>query len=593
MSLGLQDRRDADFLVKEVLRVEHLFEQPQFEDHSWETYDHIMDAANRFANEEMAPTLSEGDRVGLRFEDGEVITPECFREVYRKYREGGWTVLAESAEHGGIGFPRCLTVHAMSPLIGSNMALFTLPGLNHGAGEMIAKVGTPEQFELYVTRLFDGQWGGTMCLTEPEAGSDVGSIRTSAKQAPDGSWHITGTKIFITWGEHDLTENIVYPVLARVEGDPVGTRGISLFLVSKYHVDKDGNLGARNGVKCAGIEHKLGINASPTCTMVFGEDEPAVGELLGERCRGLTGMFNMMNTARIAVGLQGLGTAEAAYRYAHQYALERFQGAAIENFKDPNAPRVSIIKHPDVRRMLIEMRSVVEGCRALLGYTAYQHDRAQTMDPDADDLVGLLTPLCKGYLSEVCFDATATSIMVLGGHGYLRDHPVEQYLRDIVIAKIYEGTTTIQALDLVARKMGAKGGLAMMRLLGEFDRVVKLGQEAGLGDLADKLATMRQQVGMTAMTLGQRFGGGDLHGPLLQATPMMMLLGDAVLSWLHLWMASVAASAEDQTRFHRNKVATARHYIVNAAGRIAGRMAIIEANDSSPLEHVFDGEDDL
>ena len=593
MSLGLQDRRDVDFLVKDVLKLGHLFDLADFEDHSWETYDHIMDAAARFAVEEMLPTLQEGDREGLRFEDGEVIVPECFRAVYARYVEAGWTVLGEPPELGGIGFPRALGVHAMSQIIGSNMSLFTLPGLNHGAGEMIAEAGTPEQIELYVTRLFAGEWGGTMCLTEPGAGSDVGSLRTSARQAEDGTWHITGTKIFITWGEHDLTENIIYPVLARIEGDPAGTRGITMFLVSKFHHDEEGRLGARNGVKCTGIEHKMGIHASPTCTMVFGEEAPAVGVMLGDRCRGMSGMFKMMNTARIAVGLQALGTAEAAYRYAHQYALEREQGTDIANFKNAAAPRIAIVKHPDVRRMLLDMRSVVEGVRALLGYVAWQFDRANTIDPDANDIVGLLTPLCKGYASEVCYEATGTSVMVLGGHGYLRDHPVEQYVRDIVIARVYEGTTGIQALDLVGRKLGSKGGLAMMRLLGEFDRVVALGREAGLDDLADHVAAMRQTLGMTAMQLGARFQGGDLQGPLLQATPMMMLMGDCVLSWLHLWMAATAAMAADATRFHRNKVATARHFIVTAAARVAARAVSIDANDMSPCEFEFEGEADL
>ncbi len=590
MGLGLQDRRDVDFLVKDVLQLGGLFDVPRFADHSWETYDHIMDAAARYAEDEMSPTLQTGDREGLRFEDGAVTAPACYRAAYEKYREEAWTVLGEPEEHGGIGFPRALTVHAMSQIIGSNISLFTLPGLNHGAGEMIAAFGTPEQIERYVPKLYGGEWGGTMCLTEPGAGSDVGALRATARQTEDGRWHISGTKIFITWGEHDLTENIIYPVLARVEGDPAGTKGISLFLVSKFHLDSDGNLGERNGVACTGIEHKMGIHGSPTCTLVFGEDAPAVGELLGERGRGMSAMFKMMNTARIAVGLQALGTAEAASRYAHQYALERVQGTAIQDFKDASATRIPIVKHPDVRRMLLDMRSVVEGVRALIGYTAWKHDLAETTEPDADDLVELLTPLCKGYASEVCYEATGTSVMVLGGHGYLRDHPVEQYLRDIVIARVYEGTTGIQALDLVGRKLGRKGGLPLMKLLAEFDRVVALGREAGLDDLADHVSTMRQTLGMAAMTMAGRFQGGDLQGPLLQATPMMMLMGDAVLSWLHLWMAAVAAKATDATSFHRNKVGCARHFIINAAARVAGRAVAIETNDTSACAFEFEGE---
>lgn len=594
MTLGLQDRRDVEFLVHDVLDVERLFGLPRFHEQSWETFEMILDSAWKFAHEQVLPTMIIGDREGAKFENGEVRTPAAFKSLYKAWCEGGWIAVSEEEKWGGIGLPRSLTIHAAAMLAGANIAFFVCPGLGHGAGEMVEFAGTEAQKKLYVPRLFSGEWGGTMCLTESGAGSDVGAARTTATRQPDGTWHIQGEKIFITWGEHDLTKNIVYPVLARVEGDPAGSGGLTLFLVNKYLIDEKGNLGARNGVKCTGIEHKLGIHGSPTCTMAFGEDGPCVGEMIGEQRAGMKVMFKMMNTARIAVGIQALALAEAAYRYAHQYALDRVQGSAAENFKNPAAPRVPIVKHPDVRRMLLDMRSTVEGLRALLGFCALQHDLSKALTGDeatnADELAALLTPLCKGYASEVGFDAVSLSITVLGGHGFLRDHPLEQYLRDTVIARLYEGTTGIQAMDLVARKLGRRGGMSMMDLLSRMDATINQAREAGLGPMADRVAVMRGKLGEAAMGLGGAAMSGDIQGPLLGATPFMFLMGDAVLSWLHLWMATTAAKASDQTAFHKNKVVTARHFITLAEGRVRARAAALAAGDRSPMEMAFEGE---
>ncbi len=594
MSLGLQDRRDVEFLVRDVLQVGKVFDLPLYKGQSWETFELVLDSAIKFAHEQVQPTNVIGDREGLRFENGEVKTPAAFRPVFEAWKEGGWIAIAEGEDHGGIGLPRSLSVHPVALLVGANVALFTLPGLCHGAGEMIAYAGNEAQKKLYVPRLFSGEWGGTMCLTEPSAGSDVGAARTTAVQQPDGTWHIKGQKIFITWGEHDLTENIVYPVLARVEGDPAGTGGLSLFLVTKYRIDEKGKKLERNGVKCAGIEHKAGIHGSPTCTMIFGEDTPAVGELLGDQRGGMKVMFKMMNTARIAVGLQAVALAEGAYRYAHQYALDRLQGSAPENFKNANAPRIAIVKHGDVRRMLLDMRSTVEGLRCLMTFCALQHDLSLAETGEAaeraEELVGLLTPLCKGYASEVGFDAVSTSITVLGGHGFLRDHPLEQFLRDSLIARLYEGTTGIQALDLVARKLGRRGGAALMDLMGRMDETIARGRAAGLGDLADRVERVRGLLGEGAMHLAGLGMAGDIQGPTQSAVPFMFLMGDAVLSWLHLWMASTAAEASDRTAFHKNKIASARHFIVQAETRVVARLDALKANDRSVYEYAFEGE---
>jgi alkylation response protein AidB-like acyl-CoA dehydrogenase len=594
VSLGLQDRRDVEFLVRDVLKVGQVFDLPLYKGQDWETFEMVLDNAIKFAHEQVQPTNIVGDREGLRFDGGAVTTPAAFRPVYEAWREGGWIAIAESEEHGGIGLPRALAIHPVALLVGANVALFTLPGLCHGAGEMIAFAGNAAQKALFVPKLFSGEWGGTMCLTEPSAGSDVGAARTTAVQQPDGTWHIKGQKIFITWGEHDLTENIVYPVLARVEGDPAGTGGLSLFLVTKHRIDAQGKAIGRNGVKCAGIEHKMGIHGSPTCTMIFGEDAPAVGELLGEQRGGMKVMFKMMNTARIAVGLQAVALAEGAYRYAHQYALDRLQGSAPENFKNAAAPRISIVKHGDVRRMLLDMRTTVEGLRALMTFCALQHDISLGATGEAaeraEEIVGLLTPLCKGYASEVGFEAVSTSITVLGGHGFLRDHPLEQYLRDTVIARLYEGTTGIQSLDLVARKLGRRGGMALMDLLGRFDETIERARGAGLGALADSVQRAREMLGDGAMHLAGMGMSGDVAGPTLVAVPFMFLMGDAVMCWLHLWMATEAAQAADRTTFHKNKIAGAKHYIVQAEARIAGRLAALKADDRSAYDYAFEGE---
>ncbi len=593
MSLGLQDRRDAEFLAKEVFDLPRLFKMEHFEDQDWETFEMIMDSATKLAEEVLLPTNKEGDREGFKFEDGAVTTPESYKKAYKQYVNGGWIALAEPEEMEGSNLPRSLAVMAQSPLIGANVAFYIMPGLGHGAADLVHHVGTKAQKKRYITKLMTGKWAGTMCLTESDAGSDVGALTTTAKQQEDGTWHITGNKIFISWGEHDLTKNIVYPVLARVEGDPAGTRGISLFMVNKYHLNKKNRLGARNGVKCIGVEHKMGIHSSPTCTLAFGEDEPAVGELIGERCRGMSAMFKMMNSARLMVGLQALGVSEASYRYALQYAQERVQGVAPKDLRNPKAKKVAIIKHPDVRRMLLDMKSIVEGTRALLSYTALQQDLvACGEEPERNAaMTDLLIPLCKGYATEVCYQVASEAIMILGGHGYLADHPPEQNLRDMVIARLYEGTTGIQAMDLVGRKLGMAKGTVLMDLLGRMTATIGQAKEAGLEALAEPVERMRDQIGFAAKKMGGYFIKGDINAPFLQATPMMMITGDAVLAWLHLWMATTAQKVEKQSSFHKAKIVTARHFISQAQGRVAAGVAKIQANDQAPMELSFEGEE--
>ena len=596
MSLGLMDRKDMEFLVRDVLKVDQLFKYPRFEEQSWEMFDITVDMAWKYAHDDVLPTMALADREGSSFDGENVKTPECFKALYKAYCEGGWLSIMLPEAKGGMGMPKSLAIQPLTLIAGANIPFFLLPGLGEGAADMIEEFGTEDQIKRFNGPLFSGRWGGTMCLTETEAGSDVGNLRTVARKQPDGSWHVEGNKIFITWGDHDLCENIVYPVLARIEGDPPGSKGVSIFLVNKYLVDGKGKVTEQNGVRCTSIEHKMGIHASPTCEIAFGENKPAIGELLGKPCQGMPIMFQMMNSARIMVGMQSVALAEGAYRYAHQYALDRNQGAALENFKDATAPRVPIAHHPDVRRMLLNMRSTVDGLRAMLTMAALQLDLSHVLEGSerdrANGLLALLTPLVKGYASEVGYVAAGEAVMVLGGHGYLSDHPIEQYVRDSMISRLYEGTTGIQAMDLVGRKLNLKGGMVLMDLLMRMDSAVKKARKADLGDLADYVASMRAATGITAMGLGKQFKKGDFHGPLLQATPMMMLVGDAVMSWLHLMMATAAVNVDKPTQFHKNKVLSARHFIAQAATRVAAVAQSVKQNDQSAMKFEFEGEND-
>ncbi len=614
----LYNRRDVDFLLYDVLRVDELTKYPRFEEHSREVFDMVLDAADKIAHEVINPTMIDGDRIGVKYDNGNVTVPESFRKVLKEVREGGWITLTEDAEIGGQQMPLSVGTTISAGLFAqANFPFMMCIGMMHGAGKLVELYGTERQKKLYMDPMYAGTMGGSMCLTEPQAGSDVGNITTVAKRNPDGTFSLKGQKIFITWGEHDLTENICYPVLARIEGDPAGTKGISIFLVPKYHLNEDGSAGKRNDVFCAGIEHKMGIHGSPTCTMVFGENDECIGELLGEERSGMKIMFNMMNEARIGVAYQGLASAEPSYLYALEYALDRKQGSSIQEFKNPAAPRVPITQHPDVRRMLADMKAKVEGMRALLAYTAYNMDVehvAEGADKDAARGVAeLLIPICKSWATDVGFDVTETAIQVLGGHGFLRDHPIEQYMRDLKIASLYEGTNGIQALDLLGRKLGMKGGMVFLSFLNRMDETTDgiINAKGALTPEAQKLAELRGVLGETAMQLGMTFQGGDLDIPLLNAKPFLDAMGDVTVAWLLLWEAVVAeqklaklaeekgvsgdalaawVKSDDEAAFLDVKVHTARYYLNTYLPLAKGKLEVIRAGVRAPLDIVFPGE---
>src|SRR4051794_14164383 len=457
--------RDIRFVLLELLGIGDLTGLPAFSSLTPETLESVLDAAARFCERELLPLARSGDEEGCRFEDGTVRTPRGFAETYRLFRDQGWASLACDPAVGGQGLPELLNLAVSEMVCSTNLAFGTYTGLAHAAYLLLAAHGTGDVRERYLKPLAEGRWGGTMCLTEPQCGTDLGLTRARAEPAEDGSYRVTGTKIFVTAGEHDLTDNILHLVLARLPGSPEGTRGLSLFLVPKLLVGPDGRLGDRNRVWCGGIEEKMGLHASATCTLSF---EAATGYLLGEREQGLRAMFTMMNTARLGVGVQGLGLAETAYQNALAYARERRQGRVVGGAGGPEAGPAPIILHPDVRRMLLRMRAFTEGARALVYWIGREIDLARHHpDPErrqaADDLVQLLTPVVKAFLTDEGFAAANLGLQVFGGHGYIREHGMERLVREARIGQIYEGTNGVQALDLVGRKLRAGHGRMLRR----------------------------------------------------------------------------------------------------------------------------------
>ncbi|MEQ1932185.1 MAG: acyl-CoA dehydrogenase family protein, partial [Parvularculaceae bacterium] len=476
--------RDMQFLLHEVLEVGRYSNLPGFADASADVIDAILEEGAKFAREVLHPVNHSGDREGCaRKPDGSVTTPKGFKEAYAGYRDGGWQGLSADPEWGGQGLPYVIAVAITEMMSAANMAFAMYPGLARGAAAAIEAHGTQEQKALYLPKMIAGEWAGTMNLTEPHCGTDLGLLRAKAVLQGDGSYKVSGQKIFISAGEHDLTDNIIHLVLARIEGAPEGVKGISLFIVPKFLTGKDGSPGKRNGVVCGKIEEKMGIHANSTCVMNFDE---ATGFLLGEANKGLKAMFTMMNEARLGVALQGLAVSEVAYQNAAAYAKDRLQGRSLTGPKNPEKPADPIIVHPDVRRMLMDQRATLEGGRAWMYAMALQADlhRRSPREEDrqkADDYLGLMTPVLKAYLTDKGYWHATNAMQVLGGHGYIAEWGMEQFVRDARIAMIYEGANGVQALDLVGRKLMKDGGRAWMTWFAEVD--LFLADNAGVADL--------------------------------------------------------------------------------------------------------------
>lgn len=596
MSNLLVDERDQSFVLHEMLKVEKLCEKPMYAEFSRDMFDMVLAEARKLAVNEIFPTLVQADRQGCRLEGGQVYVPECMHRAYKLFCEGGWNAMCFPPELGGQGLPLTIRTAAME-WFNHNFSFMAYPGTVEGAAHLVEVYGSPEQKAKYLGKMISGQFGGTMVLTEPGAGSDVGNLCTKAIRHPDGSYRIQGSKIFITAGDHDLVENIIHPVLARIEGHPPGTKGISIFLVPKYLVKEDGSLGRRNDYEITKIEEKMGIHGSATCAMTFGEKGDCYAELLGEEMQGMKIMFQMMNEARIGVGLQGIASASIAYLHALRYAKERIQGSSWMELKNPEAPRVPILQHPDVRRMLLWMKSNTESMRAMGYYCAFLFDLARTAEKDEDrekwlGLTEILTPILKAYCSDTAFRVTELAIQVHGGYGFCSEYPVEQFMRDVKIASLYEGTNGIQAMDLVGRKLGMNKGMLFLNLLGEMNAALAMGKSLpALRDLAEDVEKGVAIVSDMAMFFAKCGKEGKFLVPLGNAYPFLMMMGKVISAWLLLWQAGIAAEslAKEEpggidAAFYKGKLAGARYFIKNVLPEIYGTARAIKSGDMSILD---------
>jgi alkylation response protein AidB-like acyl-CoA dehydrogenase len=579
---------DIRFVLTELLDYEgRVAALPGYEEATTDIVEAVLEEAARFCENELLPLNRPGDEAGCSFENGVVRTPAGFKEAYRAFAEGGWTGLDCAPEYGGQGLPKTLQFVLQEMICSTNLSFGTYPGLSRGAYGAIERHGSEALKALILPKLVAGTWSGTMCLTEPQCGTDLGLIRTKAMPngaaGPDGSpsYEITGTKIFISAGEHDLTENIVHLVLAKLPDAPPGTKGISMFVVPKFAVGADGALGPRNGVACGSIEHKMGIKASATCVMNF---EEAEGYLVGAPHGGMRTMFTMMNSARLAVGVQGLGLAETAYQSAVAYAKERLQGRALSGPKHPDKPADPILVHPDVRKNLLTMRANIEGSRALGLWVASAADVA-ARHPDeaarnaAEDLVALLTPIVKAYFTDMGFEATNLGVQVFGGHGYIREHGMEQLVRDARIAQLYEGTNGIQALDLVGRKLPHHMGRALRRFFHPVLGFIEANQaEPALAEfvlpLAKAFGRLQQA---TAWVAQQGLRDPDEAGAAASDYLRLFALTALAYVWARTAKAVLDKPEAEREPFHEAKLATARFYMTRVLPQSSGLFAAMNA----------------
>jgi len=576
--------RDMQFVLYELLKGDEILPAlPGYEDATRDIMDAMLTEGAKLAQNVIAPTNTNGDRQGCHYdpESKNVTTPDGFKEAYKQFAEAGWTALSAPVEYGGQGMPHTLNTLAEEMMCSANLSLGMYPGLTHGAVNALIGYGTNEQKDYFLPRLISGEWTGTMCLTEPHCGTDLGLIRTKAEPQADGSYAISGTKIWITGGEHDLVDNIIHLVLAKLPDAPGGSKGISLFLVPKVLED-----GSRNPAFCGGLEHKMGIKGSATCVMNF---EEAKGWLIGEPHKGLQAMFVMMNSARLMVGLQGLGVAEAAYQVSLGFAKDRLQSRSLAGPQAPDKPADPIIVHPDVRRMLLRQKATIEGSRALAYFTALNLDIAHTAeDPaereHADDMVQLLTPVVKAFLTDEGFFCANDGLQLMGGSGFTQDWPLEQLVRDARITRIYEGTNGIQALDLVGRKIGMNGGRALKRFFAMLDGFMNDNPQAPhLPQLKAAIARLQK----ATMWLMQN-GMSDREQAGSAATPYLRLFALTAVGYFWSRMALTAQQQLDagssETDFYQAKVHSARFYMDKLLPQTEALLTEIEAGKDSLME---------
>lgn len=605
MAQLIADRRDVDFALHEQMEAGELSKNKKFAEFDKKTIDLIVSEARNLAIKEILPTQVPGDE-GCRFEDGKVMVPESFHKINNLYKEGEWLAMTDDPRWGGQGMPKLVSLAANEYFHGANAAYMLYHSLSHGAAKLIEEFGTDQQKEQVLKKMYSGQWSGTMLLTEPEAGSDLGALTTSAKRNDDGTYSITGSKIFISGGEQNMVENIIHPTLARIEGAPEGSRGISLFMVPKYRIQDDGSLGEFNDVVCTGIEEKMGLHGNATCSLTLGGKGGCIGTLLGQENKGLQAMFQMMNEARQFVGLEGFAVSTAAYMYALNYARERVQS---KNIMRPKEGSVPIIQHPDVRRQLMIMKAYVEGMRSLIYYTGRCYDRMALAESDEEKkriggLIEVLTPIVKGYISDRALDVTSHAVQVYGGYGYIKEYPVEQLMRDCRIFMIYEGTNGIQAMDMLGRKLGMNNGKTFMDFLGEIRTGINNAKKvAGISELTKKVDDVFARVTEVALTLGKKAMSDKVEHAYAFAHPFLEVIGDLTMAWMLLWRATVAAPKLEKlignlnpddvaakamknkdAAFYDGQLKTARFFIKNILPITMGKLDAIEETDGAAVE---------
>jgi acyl-CoA dehydrogenase len=581
---------DVSFLLNDVFQIDRYDNLPGFSDASADIREAIIGEAAKLAEEVLQPLNRVGDMEGCkRNDDGSVTTPKGFKEAFKQVAEGGWLGLSVPAEYGGQGLPVTLSQTVNEFQCSANMAFSMYGGLTMGATAALLVHGTDEQKKTYVPKMVAGEWTGTMNLTEPHCGTDLGLLRTKAVRQADGSFKITGTKIFISAGEHDLTDNIIHLVLARVEGAPAGIKGVSLFVVPKFLVNADGSVGARNGVSCGSIEHKMGIHGNSTCVMNY---DNATGWLVGEENKGMQGMFVMMNEARLGVAVQGLAQSEVAYQNAVAYARERLQGRSLTGPKATDKPADPIIVHPDVRRTLLTIRAFNEAARAMVVWTSLKSDVAHRSQDSkdrqaADDHMGLMTPVMKGYMTDLGFANAVQAQQMFGGHGYIAEHGMEQFVRDARIAMIYEGANGIQALDLVGRKLPRDGGRAVMAFFAEVNGFAKehSGDEAMKPYVAPLSTALGHLQQATTWLMQNAMAKPDNAGAA--ATDYLHLFGLVTFAYMWAKMAKVAQdkiAATGSTPYLSTKLTTGRFFMERVLPETAAHLAKIQAGSVSMME---------
>jgi alkylation response protein AidB-like acyl-CoA dehydrogenase len=612
------DSRDVRFVLFEMLEVDAFTKLSRFSDFDKDMFEDTLTLAENIAVEQVYPANEEADKEGIRYDPDtkEVTVPACIKPGLAAYYEAGFIGLASDPEIGGMGMPEVIYQACVEYFTAASMTFSMYTSLSIGALNLIKNFGTDEQKSLYLEKMLGGEWGGTMCLTEPDAGSDVGALKSKAVKQDDGTYLITGQKIFISCGESDVYENMIHPVLARIEGDPDGTKGVSIFIVPKYRVNPDGSLGEFNDVVCSGIEHKMGIKSAPTCTLSFGDDGKCVGYLLGEQRKGMRIMFQMMNEARLYVGLQGLAISSTAYMHAVTYARNRVQGKHVTQMTNPDAPKVTINQHPDIKRTLLWMKSYVEGMRMLTYYLTANIDIAHASEGEvvneANAMVEILIPICKAGNTDMSWLVTSEAIQVYGGYGYCSDYPVEQLARDSKILSLYEGTNGIQSMDLAMRKILMNPdqynyGIMKKRMQETIERARGVVDDKYISPVERGVEKLDEVIEMMKGQMGE----GKFMNIFMNATPLQQAMFMLALAWLHLWSLTITlpkmkelvgdAKGEEREKiikdnieaaFYTGKVLSSQYYIGAEFKKYFGKLDYILDDETAVLkasDEIFTG----